>query len=327
MFIRGGGLGLGSTVIIAISASNVAVAESQRNQLNQIYWRFKANNIMNYPYLDKKFAWIKDERYWDSIVKVIGKAVGDCVTGEGVFENKRANDLILFKDTDPLQYTPANWNAVVLYNYVFRYLSSEEDTDILNNVFKTLSAQYKSIWNKKPLVVKTEGQAADDSKTVSQMISNACRDIAAYADALRMKGVLDAIKDAALRFANNNGSKVEDWAPRLVTSPFDSNANKFFFSDENRTAYLLNNRVLKYVPARTVMFADNPMIFNYQPTFINDSDVWHITSMYRTACRITDDKSSYEEMISGQVNLKRLTPQDQYVFKLLEGLVAPSSEN
>ena len=158
------------------------------------------------------------------------------------------------------------------------------------------------------------------------MISNALRDIAAYADALGMKGVLDAIKDAALRFANN-GSKVEDWAPRLVTSPFDSNANKFFFLDENRTAYLLNNRVLKYVPARTVMFADNPMIFNYQPTFINDSDVWHITSMNRTSCRITDDKSSYEEMISGQVDLKRLTPQDQYVFKLLEGLVAPSSEN
>ena len=114
----GGGLGLGSTVIIAISASNVAVAESQRNQLNQIYWRFKANNIIYYQDPSREDAWIKDIYYHDSIINVIGKAIGDCVTGENEFKDKKVGDVITFKDTRPERYDRANWNAVVLYNLI-----------------------------------------------------------------------------------------------------------------------------------------------------------------------------------------------------------------
>ena len=69
-------------------------------------------------------TWIKNPYYWASIVKVIGKAVGDCVANENEFKGKTAYDIITFQDTNPYAYTRANWNAVILYNYVNSIIKS-----------------------------------------------------------------------------------------------------------------------------------------------------------------------------------------------------------
>ena len=121
MFIRGG-LYLANTVAIFASTSNVVVADGsiyQRiNQLNQIWWRIQANNAIVSANPKDENAWIKNPYYYDSIVKVIGKAIGDCVTGEKEFKEKSRTDIITFGDAKAsLKFSRANWNAVILYNY------------------------------------------------------------------------------------------------------------------------------------------------------------------------------------------------------------------
>ena len=95
----------------------MAVAESFRNQFNQIYWRIKANNKIYYIKSNDAHAWIKDPDYYESIINVIGEAIGDCVTRKNEFQDKELSDVITFA-AEPEGYGPEHWNAVVLYNLV-----------------------------------------------------------------------------------------------------------------------------------------------------------------------------------------------------------------
>ena len=122
----GGGLYLVNTAVIAIYTSSVAVAEdcSILNKQNQIYWRFYANNTRLKA--EGQSEWIKNKKYRDSIINVIGKAIGDCMAEENEFKHWNREELgdkvILFEDKKKyksfLHYTISNWNAVFLYNAV-----------------------------------------------------------------------------------------------------------------------------------------------------------------------------------------------------------------
>ena len=99
------------------------------NLFNNVSWRIMANNKI----VDAdKNSWITKQKYNTSIVKVIAKAiakaVADCITDKNEFANKNANDVITFNVTAK-NYTKANWNAVVLWNYlhILKY-------DYLNNI-------------------------------------------------------------------------------------------------------------------------------------------------------------------------------------------------
>ena len=98
MFIRGGGLCLVNIAVTVFSTSNVFVAQADilqaRNQLNQICWRMYANNTIKMPSVNNKYSWIKNDYYWNSIVKVIGKAIGDCVTSEHEFKGKKPGEIL-----------------------------------------------------------------------------------------------------------------------------------------------------------------------------------------------------------------------------------------
>ena len=130
----GGGLYLVSTAVIAIYTSSVAVAEdcSILNKQNQIYWRFYANNTMLKA--EGQSEWIKNKKYRDSIINVIGKAIGDCMAEENEFKHWNREELgdkvILFEDKKKyksfLHYTISNWNAVFLYNAVNLAINNEK---------------------------------------------------------------------------------------------------------------------------------------------------------------------------------------------------------
>ena len=134
----GGGLGLGSTIAIFASISSDVIAMEAvkaknsihdfRSELNQIAWD-RACSFKEYAFQylgkQKEYSWILDDKYKDSRTKVIGKAIGDCVAGEGAFEDKTPKDIITFKDTNPETYGPENWNAVILYNYVHEAINGE----------------------------------------------------------------------------------------------------------------------------------------------------------------------------------------------------------
>ena len=70
-------------------------------------------------------AWIKQDKYKDSIYNVISNAIADCVLKRNEFaEDKVQGGVVTFDNKDYENYTPENWNAVVLYNFVY-YLFKE----------------------------------------------------------------------------------------------------------------------------------------------------------------------------------------------------------
>ena len=106
------------------------------NVFNNISWRIMANNKI----VDAdKNSWITKQKYNESIVKVIAKAVADCITDKNEFANKNANDVITFNVTAK-NYTKANWNAVVLWNYlhILKY-------DYLKNVNRNQDEIFKEL--------------------------------------------------------------------------------------------------------------------------------------------------------------------------------------
>ena len=117
-----GGLWLGSAVAIFAAASSDVVAaeemaiEDARNTLTQIYWRINAHNIIEDTKWKMKQGQIKDEpwfvdpEYEESIKKVIGEAIADCVTNRNEFKDKKAGDLITFEGQDEnyIGYTREN---------------------------------------------------------------------------------------------------------------------------------------------------------------------------------------------------------------------------
>ena len=153
MFIRGG-LYLVSNAVIAISTSSVVVAESideARNTLIQVYWRIQANNIIE----DTKFSvkkdlieykpWFINPNLDESIKKVVGKAIADCVTNMHQFKNKNAGEIITFEGTTPATYEQKHWNAVMLYNYVNDAIKGSESNSqvILDDCYDRILQHYK----------------------------------------------------------------------------------------------------------------------------------------------------------------------------------------
>ena len=98
-----------------MAAEEMAI-EDARNTLTQIYWRIKAHNIIEDTKWQVKQGQIKDEpwfveqKYDESIKKVIGKAIADCVTNRNEFKDKKAGDLITFEGQDEnyIGYTREN---------------------------------------------------------------------------------------------------------------------------------------------------------------------------------------------------------------------------
>ena len=186
---------------------------SARNNLNQIYWRIKANNaILEEP--DKgQHSWIKKAFYEKSIKKVIGKAVGDCVTGQNEFSDKGDGGVITFK-VSPInqKYSRANWNAVVLYNLVeyvkrsVRYKSCKQNNTMYaipngfekyeNVTFKQIEADLIDFYTK-----LYRGHGFDNK--ISELEDNiklAINDITSYDNALQLSSTLTKIMDTAYQY-------------------------------------------------------------------------------------------------------------------------------
>ena len=143
------------------------------NVFNNISWRIMANNkIVD----EDKNSWITKQKYNESIVKVIAKAVADCITDKNEFANKNANDVITFNVTAK-NYTKANWNAVVLWNYlhILKY-------DYLNNINSNQDEIFKELKTRICDNYPSEGVSNLEGK-----INRAIIDIKEYDKALSLK--------------------------------------------------------------------------------------------------------------------------------------------
>ncbi len=153
-----GGLYLVNIIAIFVSILSDVIAKTNlcdfRSELNQIAWESKCSTredkIQHYKYHryyddDYKHSWILDKYYEESRTRVIGKAIGDCVADEGEFKGKKADNIITFENTRPEKYTPANWNAVILYNYVHEAINR-------SNLYRTGKSHSNDISNVKEVL-------------------------------------------------------------------------------------------------------------------------------------------------------------------------------
>ncbi|MBQ9335064.1 MAG: hypothetical protein IJS10_00775 [Alphaproteobacteria bacterium] len=112
---------IAASIILTIQYGNVIAEplslDEDLNLLNEASWRIVAQNEIIEA---KAESFIKDEnKYGESVRKVIGKAIADCVTNMGEFANKKKEDTVTFETTpDDIEYSAENWNAVVLWNYL-----------------------------------------------------------------------------------------------------------------------------------------------------------------------------------------------------------------
>lgn len=145
--------------------SNIAIAkECIQNKQNQIYWRFYAHNMILEA--NDKNEWIKEEKYRDSIINVIGKAIGDCMAMENEFKctdrQVLGNKTIIFENTEHLKYTQSNWNAVILYNAVnlainnkqYRQYNNINSESIIQEAYKKIKEHYKIVDDTKKITEK-----------------------------------------------------------------------------------------------------------------------------------------------------------------------------
>ena len=197
----GGGLYLKCTILMfatiaydgAVGAQYLNVKDAI-NRFNQYNWRVIGANKIAEAHKD---SWIKQEKYGDSIIKVIGEAIANCVTGMGEFEARGKADTIVFAATPKdINYSEENWNAVVLWNYlnILKY-------DCMSNAKR----EKEKIWDEVYQNVFTHYNSTYYIKDLERKIKRAISDIQEYSKALNLEEAMqqfittyETVKDLAV---------------------------------------------------------------------------------------------------------------------------------
>ena len=307
----GGGLYLVNTAVIVISTSNVAAAEASIkpliNPLNQIFWRIYANNLIKFSKTGKEHPWIQNPYYYDSIVKVIGKAIGDCVANENEFKGKTAYDIITFQDTNPYAYTRANWNAVILYNYVNSIIKSPRKRQDLVTIESCVS-MIKQYYSK---------QYKNINLTNLQLAQN---DMNKYNKALILENVLALIQSHVC--SNKYATSLEQiLSDSLIIDNKTESGIKFHYEEEfNKIVY--QTHVLSYSLKKQNNMENLKMAqIRYQPVFQYEGSKLFVPMFRKYKLFIDKDNDIIrDEYVSDcdSMSLKTTAPE---VLKLLDGLV------
>ncbi|MBQ3944528.1 MAG: hypothetical protein II670_02840, partial [Alphaproteobacteria bacterium] len=213
-------------------------------------WQAKASEEMEDPYNSEKFIaeGYKEGFYHDSILNVISKAIADCFQKINEFEKfwdthqseidqvKQktikgneylveweyfSNHFVIF-DTSPkaVNYTRANWNAFVLYNYLNYRLNykgelvgfderQDKTTWIIDNIVSNATRKYITDW-----VPQAQ------RKNAVKLIKLAGQDIKRYVDEL---GLDDYLADLE---KSHNDKDAGQFMPPRVLIPVDGKYHK-----------------------------------------------------------------------------------------------------
>ena len=195
--------------------------------------------------------WIKQERHKNSIYNVISTAIADCILEKHEFADKNLKDniIVVFKNTVPKNYTQANWNAVVLYNFIKYVFANQEQLNNLNaqQMMQYFEQVYVSNW-----LLKEYGKEFADS------INKAFKDIKEYNQQLDIMGYLRRKTDdiegqyADILYCKNykeNGlARITILSKKLYT-PFTYNSDGVLQTGANLNIYVekgLVDRVTTY---------------------------------------------------------------------------------
>ena len=177
-----------------VSIACEGIPTKARNELSQIVYRLMVKDEVGGKVCNDK--WISNKKYYDSVVKVIGKAIADCVTGINEFKDKKQGDVIWFEGTDPETYTQSNFNAVFLYNFIFAYMNYNAKTEDYDNFTDKI---YNDILD----FYKTSYKLGNISR-FKTMLLKAKNDIEKYDDAICLLDKLFVFKEVNTSYNNYN---------------------------------------------------------------------------------------------------------------------------
>lgn len=173
--------------------------------------------------------------------EIIGKAIADCLENKNEFKDKINKDVITFEGKEPIDYNRENWNAVILYNYIFLYkhyfntsllvdgvikshkdgrvevaAENEKDKKTFRDIFDVVGDNVYKHYEK----LYKEKQWDDNLPKLHDVISDAVSDIKAYNSALRLDKIMCKIFGNGVNF---------DLADRTSDQP--SEARKYLCPD------------------------------------------------------------------------------------------------
>lgn len=167
------------------SILNMAKSDSIKESLLSIVkiaWKFKAHNtVVN----AKEGSFIKNQkRYGKSIKEVIGEAIANCLMKRNEFQDLDSLGIVEFKvapeEGRMAGYSVANWNAVMLYNYIAWKVHAHGDYKSVEEIANAIKMHYENKYK-----ISTQDKDNIDKST---------KDIKQYITALNLEEVLRQCK-------------------------------------------------------------------------------------------------------------------------------------
>lgn len=147
---------------------------------------------------DGKFEWYQCGEYKPSIFKVITKALVDCMLNRNEFENYipgRDNGIIIFKNTNESEYIQANWNAILLYNYLAHIIN-----DQFNEGYHETGEKSRCTWPENIQIleyvankIKNHYRSKVEPQKLDSFLGKAVKDIHSYLKDLRIYEYLNHV--------------------------------------------------------------------------------------------------------------------------------------
>jgi len=314
VFVRGGGLGLGSAVVLSLTSFCCCASEGQSpkseltREMYQHSWRAHLSETWKCADVKQK-TWWKASQYEDSIFDAIPQIVANCVTDNTEFFSKAkitvsrgAIDIIEFRNATPdmMKYSQANWNALVLANFIYQSLNN--DLDVTRDYFTTLNSIYSDLTT----YYSQKSFAQQKNPNFMQLIGNAVVDISQYVSSkgVDLVGYISKIKDIDI-----NSRKIK--APHARISKVDLNNS--------------SNSVIASYPENNIVLGENSAFWreykikydsNVRPTEVvsykNDID-WSMMPIYtipENVVKYTTDFWNLDKSASSE-NIK--------IFELVQG--------
>ena len=299
-------------VISILTCCNVVQAENRDiskviNLFNNISWRITANNKI----VDADESnWITEEKYSESIIKVIAQAVADCITDKNEFAGKNANDVIIF-NVKAKTYSHENWNAVVLWNYLHML-----KWNYLNNKTRSKDEIFEDVRTRICVYYPTEGVEKLDEK-----VEEAINDIKEYdkelslADEMKKfndvcKNTREETKDTIIH-KHIDITPIGDWQPndyKNLHDAYDKNNSETIDISQVEEMVLINYPFAsfkgKFTPIKVKL--ENDLYF------INKYMVWgnfskNINNLYRI-----------DEISKGETLYNKVSDFDEYLKYLVK---------
>ena len=134
------------TIVNSYASENVKLTDTQfkklQSKLAYIDYAITANNAIA---LADKSKWYTNGKYRKSVINEIGFAIEKCLLGKNEHEN---GIVIFYKGMTPKNFTQANYNAWLLYNYVDTVITNNKDAT-LEEVADKIQKHYPKVDNSK----------------------------------------------------------------------------------------------------------------------------------------------------------------------------------